>query len=164
MVLLFQLGARKHRLCETAASILSAARLKCKRLACERNITERARSCFTNFSDRYANAKDCALARANILDRAKLKWHAIWYDRASIAASKYRYLAQQYADRRILYTAAEPSRRLRAFMNIFSSGGYDQSHGYNLGPRSLLKDAVLGVLMGERLKSLDVASAKRGRS
>lgn|ERR1700730_41083 len=115
--------------------------------------TERARSCFTNFSDRYANAEDCARARANILDRAKPKWHAIWYDRASIAASKYRHLAQQYADRRILYTAAEPSRRLIALMNIFSSGGYDQSHAYNLGPRSLLKDAVLGVLMGERLKS-----------
>ena len=114
--------------------------------------TDSVRLFFANFSDRYANAEDCARECANILEGAKEKWNSTWHDRASVAAIMYRRLEGQYANRRILYTAAETSRRLEAFRNIVSSGGYKRNGGYNFGPKSLAKDALLGIFMGQRLK------------
>jgi glycosyltransferase involved in cell wall biosynthesis len=115
-------------------------------------LTELARSLLVNSSDRYANAEASARAWAGILDRAKENWHDVWHDRASLAAATYLWLAQQYADRTILYTSTNPSVRLRAFANILSSGGYTGHGRYNLSRKSLAKDAVLGIFMGPRLK------------
>ena len=64
----------------------------------------------------------------------------------------YRRLEGQYANRRMLYTAAETSRRLKAFINIVSSGGYNRNGRYSFGPMSLAKDAFLGIFLGQRLK------------
>jgi glycosyltransferase involved in cell wall biosynthesis len=110
------------------------------------------RLCFANFADKYAQFERAARASANILDKAKEYWSGTWYQRASMAAEKYRLLEHQYADRRILYTAVETSRRLKAFRSILLSGGYGRCDRYNFGLRSLAKDALLGVLMGRRLK------------
>jgi glycosyltransferase involved in cell wall biosynthesis len=109
---------------------------------------------FANSADKYAQFERGARACANILDKAKEDWSGNWYQRASMAAVKYRRLEQQYADRRTLYTAVETGRRLKAFKNILLSGGYGRYDSYNFGLRSLAKDALLGVLMGRRLKRL----------
>jgi glycosyltransferase involved in cell wall biosynthesis len=107
---------------------------------------------FFNFSKKYAHLEECARRCANILDLGKENWNATWHARASMAATKYQQLAQRYADRRTLYTAVETGRRLTAFMNILSSGGYRHNDPYSFGFKSLAKDAVLGVTMGKRLK------------
>jgi glycosyltransferase involved in cell wall biosynthesis len=111
-----------------------------------------ARSSFLNPSNRYAHLANCAYQCADILDTAKKKWIGSWHDRASFAVTTYRQLAQFYTDRKTLYTAPETSRRLKAFISILYSGGYGNDR-YKLGRKSLAKDALLGVLMGQKLKS-----------
>ena len=107
---------------------------------------------FLNFSTRYAHLEECARRSANILDLAKEKWNEPWQARASVGAAKYRQLAQYYGDRRTLYTGAGAGRRLVALINIFCSGGYSHKDRYRFGPKSLAKDALLGVALGTRLK------------
>jgi hypothetical protein len=68
-----------------------------------------------------------------------------WRDRASVAAAKYRRLSQQYADRTILYTAADATRRLRAFRNILNTVGYGRYDTFTFGVKNLVKDAFLGI-------------------
>jgi glycosyltransferase involved in cell wall biosynthesis len=115
-------------------------------------LSDRARLFFANSAEKYTQFERGARACATILDRAKKDWSGTWHQRASIGAEKYRALEQRYADRKLLYTAVEPSRRLRAFRSILLSGGYNRYDGYNFGFRSLAKDALLGVLVGRRLK------------
>jgi glycosyltransferase involved in cell wall biosynthesis len=116
------------------------------------DLSDGARLFFTNFADRYAGAEVCARACADILDQAKVGWNEKWSDRASIAAAKYRTLAQQYAERNVLYTAAETNRRLTAFKNILFSGGYRSHDSYSFGRKSLAKDVFVGVFLGSRLR------------
>jgi glycosyltransferase involved in cell wall biosynthesis len=122
------------------------------------HFSDSVRLSFLNFSMRYAHLEECARQCANILDLAKERWNGTWHARASIAATKYQQLAQHYADRRTLYTATETGRRLLAFINILSSGGYSSNDRYRFGPKSLAKDALLGVAMGKRLKKSPEAS------
>lgn len=107
---------------------------------------------FYNNASEYARFRDCAMACGNVLDNAKETWNGTWRVRASVAAAKYRRLSQQYADRTILYTAADASRRLRAFRNILNTGGYGRYDNFAFGVKSLAKDAFLGVLMGRKLR------------
>jgi hypothetical protein len=107
---------------------------------------------FANFADKYEHFADCASKCAFILDRAKENWTGTWYDRASIAAAKYQRLAEQYSARRTLYTSPDARRRVEAFGKILLSGGYVRHKRYNFGLKSLAKDALLGVAMGQRLK------------
>jgi glycosyltransferase involved in cell wall biosynthesis len=120
------------------------------------HFTASARSSFINPSGRYAHLAYCADQCASILDSAKKKWTGSWHDHASTAATTYRQLAQLYAYRKTLYTAAETSRRFKAFMNILYSGGYANDR-YKLGRKSLAKDAFLGVPIGQKLKSPEIA-------
>jgi glycosyltransferase involved in cell wall biosynthesis len=113
---------------------------------------------FANFADTYAHFADCASKCAFILDRAKENWTGTWYDRASIAAAKYQRLGQHYAARRILYTAPDARHRVEAFRKILLSGGYERHERYNFGLKSLAKDALLGVVMGQRLKKFPEAT------
>jgi glycosyltransferase involved in cell wall biosynthesis len=115
-------------------------------------LVDGARLFFTNFADRYAGAEMCARSYADILDRAKEGWNETWSHRASIAAARYRILAQQCANRNVLYTATETNRRLTAFTNILLSGGYRWHDPFSFGPKSLAKDASFGIFLGHRLK------------
>ena len=122
-------------------------------IAKRKNNTNSMRLFFANFATKYAHFEVCATKCSNILDRAaKEKWNGVWCDRASVAAAKYRLLAQQYGDRSTIYTAGKMSRRLTAFRSILSSGGYRRYDNYNFGPKSFAKDVLLGVFMGQRLK------------
>jgi glycosyltransferase involved in cell wall biosynthesis len=116
------------------------------------SLMDSARLFFTNFADRYAGAEVCARACADILDQAKEGWNETWSHRASIAAAKYRRLAQHYAERNFLYTATEANRRLAAFKNILFSGGYRSHDPYSFGPASLAKDASVGIFLGNHLR------------
>jgi hypothetical protein len=116
---------------------------------------------FTNFADRYAGAEVCARSCADLLDQAKEGLSKTWSHRASNAATRYRWLAQQCADRGILYTAAKTNQRLTAFKNILYSGGYRLHDPYSFGPKSLAKDVFLGIFLGHRLrKHRDDASVR----
>lgn len=120
----------------------------------ERNahLIDGVRSFFTNFAERYAGAEAWARACADILEQAKGAWDETWSYRASVAAVKYRWLAQRYSNRKILYTATTSSQRLMAFKNILCSGGYRFNDPYSFGPKSLAKDAALGILVGHHLR------------
>jgi glycosyltransferase involved in cell wall biosynthesis len=109
---------------------------------------------FSNYVNTYAHLELCAHECANILDKAKEGWPDCWNNRASVAASKYRRLTHLYAYRRSLYSSSEFTQRLQAFNNILSSGGYKRHDSYNFGPTSFVKDAILGIPVGNLLNEL----------
>jgi glycosyltransferase involved in cell wall biosynthesis len=113
---------------------------------------ERISTLVTNFSGRYACAESAALACSDILEKAGEGWDETWSQRASLAAREYRRLAQRCADRKTLYTATETGERLAVFGRIFLAGGYRSGDSYSFGPKSLAKDATLGVFLGHRLR------------
>jgi glycosyltransferase involved in cell wall biosynthesis len=118
----------------------------------ERILAQAAQSMLRNYAERYSGYARAAETRGAILEAAKSMLTGVWRDRASVAGAKYRRLAQQYADRKVIYTAAEAASRLTAFRRIYASGGYGRSDRYSLGPKSLVKDAFVGIVAGPRLK------------
>jgi glycosyltransferase involved in cell wall biosynthesis len=116
------------------------------------SFADRLRLSFRNPADDYARLEYCSGRRADILERAKEEWGESWHSNASPAVSLYRRLERIYRARRMLYTAVEVNRRIRAFGSILLSGGYKRGDGFSLGLKSLIKDAFIGLLIGHRLR------------
>jgi len=109
------------------------------------------RSFSTNGAHDSAPVESACRLRADILDAAQGELGAPWRERATAAAARYRGLETQLAARRRLYTTPEFAQRLRAFLDLAGSGGYDRNDKWSFGFNSLAKDASLGVCLGHRL-------------
>lgn len=105
----------------------------------------------TNSAHDSAPMESACRLRADILAAAQEELGAPWRERATAAAARYRGLEAQLAARRRLYTAPDFMRRLRAFLELAGSGGYDRNDKWSFGFNSLAKDASLGVCLGHRL-------------
>lgn len=113
--------------------------------------SNRARFAFHNPAKRIPDRIDALNRRAEILDRiADETDDAKQKSRARQGATMYRRLSSLNAVRESIYRSASPLRRSAALATLFLRDGYRSAWG--LGRRALVKDALVGVPLGPRLR------------
>ena len=108
------------------------------------------KSLFRDRSDEISRFAKAAENRAALLELTRDNLCNVWKERAVAASQRYRKLAWLYAERNTLYKSADIRDRLKVFRAILLNGGYVQR--WNLGHKSLLTDACLGVLFAPFLR------------
>ncbi|WP_233873283.1 glycosyltransferase [Paraburkholderia adhaesiva] len=81
---------------------------------------------------------------------------------ARAGAEKYQAIARLYRERIALYQGDRIVRRFRRFMGILTSGGYRSGDVWAKGPKSGIKDLLLGVLGVSRIVPAAAKSKLRG--
>ena len=90
---------------------------------------------------------------AEILEKASCNLTEVWHQRATIGATQYRFLANDYGSRKSLYADPTLVKRVKAFYRIMSTGGYRPKRSWGLGRRALMRDFCLGIPAGHLLPS-----------
>jgi glycosyltransferase involved in cell wall biosynthesis len=85
---------------------------------------------------------------AEILEKPRPVLTPIWQERATVAASQYRRLADLYVQRQRLYTSEVFSDRVRAFRLILYNKGYGAKQSWGLGRTALIRDFCIGLPAG----------------
>ncbi|MFD1559280.1 glycosyltransferase [Paraburkholderia silviterrae] len=81
---------------------------------------------------------------------------------ARVGAEKYRAIARFYRERIELYNNDRIVHRFRQFMGILTSGGYRSGDVWAKGPKSGIKDLLLGVLRVSRIVPATAKAKLRG--
>lgn len=81
---------------------------------------------------------------------------------AHAGANKYRSIARLYRKRIELYNCTNLFLRLRLFMRIFASGGYQGANVWAKGPKSAVKDLLAGVFRLTHLVPVATRTRLRG--
>lgn len=68
------------------------------------------------------------------------------HDRVKASAAYYDALAYRLALRARVYTAPRVYQRIMACLRLVSAGGYNRGTMWNIGPKAMLKDIVLGLI------------------
>jgi glycosyltransferase involved in cell wall biosynthesis len=107
---------------------------------------DKFKTLFLRHPERYRHLSEAAARRADILLGVGRRAEGDLAAQALDSADRYRNLEAWLANRRRLYSAPDLWGRLKAFSAILGSGGYAKSDSWSFGPKSLLKDAAVGLV------------------
>ncbi len=104
---------------------------------------------FTNPEDQCSQYARATVNRVAVLEAAKTDLDKLWRERAELAAKSYRRMAEVYSFRHAIYRSPSFVRRLNAYRNILTRGGY--SGRWSLGRRFFIQDTFIGVPLAPML-------------